>query len=104
MTKKDLLRKIKQINIEPFTIDETKRYIEEKSNNLKFSDDGFERFYNCTRINGLSQILPNNTLCDENIIKEILLLNIDQIAIMWIYVWERLSSGEKRLNYIFIRT
>ena len=36
--------------------------------------------------------------------KEMLLLNIDQIAIMWIYVWERLSSGEKRLNYIFIRT
>ena len=89
-----------QINIEPFTFDETKRYIEEKSNNLKFSDGGFERFYNCIcgiplYINSLSQILPNNVICDENIIKEILLLNIDQIAVMWIYVWGRLSSGEK---------
>ena len=89
-----------QINIEPFTFDETKRYIDEKSNNLKFTDEGFERFYNCTRgiplyINSLSSILPNNTVCDEDIIKETLLLNIDQVAIMWIYIWGRLSKGEK---------
>ena len=89
-----------QINIEPFTFDETKRYIDEKSNNLKFSNEGFERFYNCTRgiplyINSLSSILPNNTVCDEDIIKETLLLNIDQVAIMWIYIWGRLSQGEK---------
>ena len=89
-----------QINIEPFTFDETKRYIDEKSNNLKFTDEGFERFYNCTRgiplyINSLSSILPNNTVCDEDIIKETLLLNIDQVAIMWIYIWGRLSQGEK---------
>ena len=73
-----------QINIEPFTFDETKRYIDEKSNNLKFTNEGFERFYNCTRgiplyINSLSSILPNNTVCDEDIIKETLLLNIDQV-------------------------
>lgn len=89
-----------QINIEPFTFDETKRYIDEKSNNLKFTNEGFERFYNCTRgiplyINSLSSILPNNTVCDEDIIKETLLLNIDQVAIMWIYIWGRLSQGEK---------
>ena len=73
-----------QINIEPFTFDETKRYIDEKSNNSKFTNEGFERFYNCTRgiplyINSLSSILPNNTVCDEDIIKETLLLNIDQV-------------------------
>ena len=89
-----------QINIEPLTFDETKRYIDEKSNNLKFSNEGFERFYNCTRgiplyINSLSSILPNNTVCDEDIIQETLLLNIDQVAIMWIYIWGRLSQGEK---------
>ena len=64
------------------------------------SNEGFERFYNCTRgiplyINSLSSILPNNTVCDEDIIKETLLLNIDQVAIMWIYIWGRLSQGEK---------
>ncbi|MDO5861107.1 MAG: ATP-binding protein [Methanobrevibacter sp.] len=89
-----------QINIEPFTFEETKRYIDEKSNNLKFTDEGFERFYACTRgiplyINSLSTVLPNNIICDENIIKQTLQLNIDQIAIMWIYIWGRLSQGEK---------
>lgn len=89
-----------QINIEPFTADETRRYIEEKSNNLKFTDEGFERFYACTRgiplyINSLSSVLPNNTICDEEIIKQTLKFNIDQVAMMWIYVWGRLSDGEK---------
>ena len=89
-----------QINIEPFTADETRRYIEEKSNNLKFTDNGFERFYACTRgiplyINSLSSVLPNNTICDEEIIRQTLKFNIDQVAMMWIYVWGRLSEGEK---------
>lgn len=89
-----------QINIEPFTIDETRRYIDEKSNNLKFTDNGFERFYTCTRgiplyINSLSSVLPNNIICDEEIIKQTLKFNIDQVAMMWIYVWGRLSDGEK---------
>jgi len=89
-----------QINIEPFTIDETRRYIDEKSNNLKFTDNGFERFYACTRgiplyINSLSSVLPNNIICDDGIIKQTLKFNIDQVAMMWIYVWGRLSDGEK---------
>ena len=89
-----------QINIEAFSFDETKRYIDEKSNNLKFTEEGFKRFYNCTRgiplyINSLSSILPNNIVCDENIIRQTLQLNIDQVAIMWIYIWGRLSQGEK---------
>ena len=89
-----------QINIDPFTFDETKRYIEEKSNNLKFTDRGFERFFACTRgiplyINSLSSVLPNNIVCDEQTIKQTLQLNIDQVAMMWIYIWGRLSDGEK---------
>ena len=89
-----------QINIDPFTYDETKKYIEEKSNNLKFTDEGFKRFYECTRgiplyINSLSSILPNNFICDEEIIKQALKFNIDQVAMMWIYIWGRLSRGEK---------
>jgi hypothetical protein len=89
-----------QINIEPFTFDQTREYIEEKSNNLKFTDKGFERFYACTRgiplyINSLSTILPNNMICDEEIIKQVLQLNIDQVAMMWIYIWGRLAQGEK---------
>ena len=89
-----------QINIDPFTFEETKRYLDEKSNNLKFTEDGFKRFYSCTRgiplyINTLSSVLPNNNVCDENTIIETIIFNIDQIAVMWIYIWGRLSPGEK---------
>ena len=89
-----------QINVDPFTFEQTKEYIEEKSNNLKFTDDGFERFYACTRgiplyINSLSTILPNNMVCGEEIILQSLQLNIDQVAMMWIYIWGRLAQGEK---------
>lgn len=90
-----------QINIDPFTMDETEKYLNEKSNNLKFTKEGFKRFYSCTRgiplyINSLSSILPNNKLCDDELIKEMLYEKIDQVAFMWIYVWGRLNPGEKK--------
>lgn len=47
-------------------------------------------------INSLSSILPNNKLCDDELIKEMLYEKIDQVAFMWIYVWGRLNPGEKK--------
>jgi len=94
--------RILQFNINPFTEDETKRYLDEKLPSLKFSDKGFERFYECTRgipayINSLSSILPTDVECSDEVIKEKLLLNIDQIVIMWLYVWGTLTSIEKEI-------
>ena len=91
-----------QFNIDPFTEDETKKYLNERLNNLKFTEKGFERFYSCTRgipayINSLSSILPTDVECEENVIKEKLLLNIDQIVIMWLYVWGTLTRIEKEI-------
>ncbi|SDA67039.1 AAA family ATPase [Methanobrevibacter millerae] len=91
-----------QFNIDPFTKDQTKRYLNERLSSLKFTDGGFERFYSCTRgipayINSLASILPSNIECDEEIIKETLLLNVDQIVIMWLYVWGSLTSIEKEM-------
>lgn len=91
-----------QIDIEPFSREETKRYVDEKSNNVKFSDKGFNQFYLCTKgipiyINTLCSILPANSVCDENIILENIKLNIDHIALMWIYVWGRLNANEREI-------
>ena len=91
-----------QINVDPFSKEETIKYIDEKSGGVKFTEEGFERFYSCTRgipayINSLCSILPNNIQCDGDLIKEILKLNIDQVAIMWIYVWGRLNTIEKQI-------
>lgn len=38
-----------QIDIGPFSKEETLSYINEKSGGITFSDDGFERFYKCTK-------------------------------------------------------
>ena len=38
-----------QININPFTEEQTKRFIDEKAEGIEFTDEGFERFYSCTR-------------------------------------------------------
>ena len=91
-----------QINIEPFSFDETKRYVDERSNNIKFTKEGFNQFFSCTQgipiyINSLCSILPGNSICDEKIIKDNIKLNIDHIAIMWIYVWGRLNTSEKEI-------
>lgn len=91
-----------QFNVDPFTKEETKRYLSERLSSLKFTDEGFERFYSCTRgipayINSLSSILPTDEKCGEEIIKEKLLLNVDQIVIMWLYVWGTLTSIEKEM-------
>ncbi len=91
-----------QINIEPFSQVETKNYVYEKSNNIIFTENGFNQFYKCTQgipvyINALCSILPGNCTCDEKIIQENMRLNIDHIAIMWIYVWGRLNKSEREI-------
>ena len=91
-----------QFNIDPFSKEETKRYLEERVDDLKFENKGFDRFYECTRgipayINGLSNVLPKKDPCNEETIRETLVNNVDQIVIIWLYVWGRLSSIEKEI-------
>ncbi len=91
-----------QFNIDPFSKQSTKRYLDERLPNLKFTENGFERFYACTKgistyINSLSSILLTDKACDDEVIKEKLLLNVDQIVVMWLYVWGTLNSIEKEI-------
>lgn len=92
--------RLMQIDIKPFSEEETRSYLEEKAHDLTFTEEGFKRFYACTRgiplnVNAFSSILPRYLECDEEIIKEGLYLNVDQVAIVWVYVWGRLNRGEK---------
>ena len=41
--------RLQQITIKPFTKEETKSYFEEKMSEIEFTEEGFERFYKCTR-------------------------------------------------------
>ena len=48
-------------------------------------------------INSFCSVLPNDRVSTGDLIKEKILLNIDQVATVWIYVWGRLSYVEKEI-------
>ena len=90
-----------QINLEPFTKDETFNYVKERTN-IKFTHNGFDEFYNLTRgmpsyINSFCNVLDSNEEYDENLIKETFLCKIDQINVLWLTVWGSFSSKEKTI-------
>ena len=94
--------RVLQIDIKPFSKKETKNYIKEKLPKIKFTDEGFDRFYKCTNgipayINTFCNVLDSNELYDAQKIKETFLLKMDQIVIMWLYVWGRLNMQEKEI-------
>ena len=95
-----------QIDIDAFTKEETLNYINEKSDNIKFTDDGFERFYKCTKgipayINPFCNVLTPNIIYDKNMIEETFKMKMDQIMIMWLYVWGTLEPIEKDIVKLF---
>lgn len=90
-----------QINIEPFSMDETRNYIHDRTE-IKFTEDGFNRFYKCTRgipayINSFCNVLDSGKLYDSNMVKESFIIQMDQIVVMWLYVWSTLNSYEKEI-------
>jgi len=71
-----------QINVDPFTKEETKSYFDERMPEIKFTEDGFDRFYNCTRgipyyINSFYNVMKSDEIYDENLVKETFNLNLD---------------------------
>lgn len=91
-----------QVNIDPFTKEETKNYLKDMNIGLNFTENGFDRFYKCTRgipvyINSFANVLEANKLYDDSLIKENFVLKIDQIAVMWLRVWGTLNIKEKTI-------
>ncbi len=96
-----------QIDIAPFSKEETFNYIRDKSDGIKFSDDGFERFYKCTKgipayINSFCNVLNPGEVYDSKKVKDTFIMQMDQIVIMWLYVWGHLNDAEKDLVKIFV--
>ena len=94
--------RLQQITIKPFTKDETKSYFEEKMSEIKFTDEGFERFYKCTRgiplyINSFYNVMDSNQLYTPDMVKKTFFTNMEQILIMWIKVWSSLNDNEKNI-------
>lgn len=96
-----------QIDIEAFSREETFDYISERAHAIQFTDEGFERFYRCTRgvpayINAFCNVLDSGIVYDEDLVKESFYLKMDQIIIMWLYVWGNLNDSEKDIIRLLV--
>ena len=96
-----------QIDIGAFSKEETLNYINEKSGGITFSEDGFERFYKFTKgvpsyINAFCNVLNPGIVYDSEMVKETLMIKMDQILIMWICLWGRLNDVEKDIVIAFV--
>lgn len=96
-----------QIDIDPFSKEETLNYINDKSGGIKFSDDGFDRFFKCTKgipayINSFCNVLNPGIVYDSEMVKKTFIMQMDQIVIMWLYVWGNLNEAEKNLAIAFV--
>ena len=88
------------ININPFSKQTTQNYLTERAPELKFTPDGFERFYKCTSgipyyINIFARQLPTNQELDENNVIDAFDNNISFIVSHLINEWNRLTTKEK---------
>lgn len=88
------------ININPFSKTTTQNYLKERAPELKFTQEGFERFYKCTSgipyyINIFARQLPINQELDENNVIDAFDNNISFIVSHLINEWNRLTTKEK---------
>lgn len=96
-----------QIDIEAFSKEETMNYLSQKAGDLQFTNDGFERFYKCTRgipayINTFCNVLDSGKIYDDEMIKNTFMMKMDQIVIMWLYIWGNLNGYEKTIIKILV--
>lgn len=94
--------RLQQITINPFSKEETKAYFKDKMSEIKFTEEGFERFYKCTRgiplyINSFYNVMDSNQIYTLEIVKKTFFTNMEQILIMWIKIWSSLNNNEKNI-------
>ncbi|MDR1819647.1 MAG: AAA family ATPase [Methanobrevibacter sp.] len=90
------------IEINPFTKDTVYKYLKEKLPSLIFEEDGFERFYKCTRgiphyVNTFAQLLEKNTPLDDKKIKKEFQNLLPFFAIHLINLWSDLTLREQKI-------
>ena len=96
------------LQVEPFSKETTRNYLSEKLPELKFTDEGFERFYKCTSgipayINTFANELPLNVELDgENVLEE-LDDNLDLLTSSLTTIWGRLKLNEQKILISLIK-
>ena len=90
------------IHLNPFEKETVRDYLTQKAPYIKFSDDGFDRFYKCTSgipsyVNIFASLLPINQQLDDNDIKIQFDKKIQAISSHLINIWTRLSFREQTI-------
>lgn len=94
--------RILNYEIKTFSFDTTRSYLAQNANYLKFTDEGFERFYKCTNgipyyINSFARLLPpNEELNEERVILEFKKV-LPYLLVHLTNEWYKLSNQEKRI-------
>ena len=101
--------RILNFKIDPFSFDTTKSYLNEKADYLKFTDDGFERFYKCTKgipyyINSFARLLPPNEELNEDKIIIEFRKTLPYLLIHLTNEWYKLTNQEQRIITTLIET
>ena len=90
------------IEIKPFSYETTRNYLNEKAEYLKFTDDGFDQFYDCTKgvpfyINVFGNLLPQNTSLDSESVKENFIKFLPVLATHFTNSWFRLNLQQQKI-------
>ena len=99
--------RLQQITIEPFTKDETKAYFRDRMSEIKFTEDGFDRFYKCTKgipmyINSFYNVMKSSELYTSELVKETFFTNMEQILVVWVKIWSSLNNSEKEIIKLLV--
>lgn len=90
------------IEIKAFSYETTKNYLNEKADYLKFTDDGFDQFYTCTKgipfyINTFGNLLPRNVILDADSVKGNFIKFLHVLAMHFSNSWFRLNLQEQKI-------
>ena len=101
--------RILNFKIDPFSFDTTKNYLNEKAEYLKFTEDGVERFYKCTKglpyyINSFARLLPPNEELNEDKIINEFRKTLPYLVIHLTNEWYKLTNQEQRIITTLIET
>ena len=90
------------LEIKVFSYETTKKYLEERASYLKFTEDGFNQFYTCTKgipfyINTFGNLLPRDVILDSETIKKNFTDSLHILAVHFSNAWFRLNLQEQKI-------
>ena len=90
------------VDISPFSYETTKNYLKERADFLEFSEDGYDRFYKCTKgvpfyINTFARLISSDKLLTEEIVKKEFYKALPYLAIHLKSMWDKLNFPEQKI-------